>query len=1059
MLKHIYWICFLYLTIGSTCVLSQVPPEIQDPQVFGINKLPARTVFWPSPNLEEAKKTDYDHSVWVKSLNGKWQFHWSPDPQSRPVEFYKPGFQRNGWSTIDVPSTTERQGFGVPLYTNSIYPFKVNPPYVMDEPDPRYTTFRHRNPVGSYCRTFTVPREWEGKRIILHLAGASSGTYVWVNGQKIGYSQDSRLPAEFDITEALVSDENFLAIETYKYCDGSYLEDQDYWRLSGLYRDVFIRAVPSVSLWDIYAQPLVNMKDNTGSIKLFYSAVNFSGSEKSGFTVSASIFSPHGKELKKQEFKISPVGKGFNREISLEAIALNKVELWFTENPVQYRVFVELKQKGKTIEAHRLPVAFRKIEIEGSTLLLNGKKLKVRGVNRHEFSPDQGWAISKDEMIRDLELMKQAHVNFVRNAHYPNDPRWYELCSQYGMMVMDEANVESHGLSYHKRVLPGDKPEWEAACTDRMKRMVIRSRQFPCVTIWSFGNEAGYGNTFLKMREVTLAADPEQRLIQYADMNRAADMDSQTYPTIAWLKQHIQGKAVRKGERGESTNEEQHGKYPSGRPFLMNEYAHAMGNSLGNFNDYWQLIYENDMLAGGFVWDWVDQALWKNRNNHAEGFLYGGDFGDFPTDKNFCMNGLVGADRIPHPHYFELKKVYQPVAFKLTETNPVVVEVTNYQLAGNLMEYDIRYIIHEDGLKSSEGIIGPLDVAPLLKRTISLPDLVCDRSKESFITIQLLYRKDNLWAKRGDVFAWEQFQLGNPTSTKSQDLKQDFLKLKSVEAPDYYEINGTGFSVKISKSTGMISEYKADGVKLIESLRFNFWRALTDNDKGWKVDTKMGVWENEGENFQLLSLQVKDTGNVIEVLSGYLFKTTKSGLEMRTRIYSDGSVGMHYRFSIPEKVPDVPRVGLQFTLNNKFRDIEWYGRGPHENYMDRKTGAAMGIYQSALNNFITPYVRPQENANRCDIRWIKLTGSDKQILRFEAAGSHPFSASAWPYSQKAMTLANHNFALVKENIVTLNIDCAQMGVGGDNSWGLPVNDPYLIKPGVYTADFMIRFKP
>lgn len=1034
---------------------SLVPPEIQDPQVFGINKLPARTVFWPSPNLEEAKKSDYDHSSWVKSLNGKWQFYWSPDPQSRPVEFYKPGFRRNDWKTIDVPSTIERQGFGVPLYTNSVYPFKANPPFVMDEPALRFTSFKQRNPVGSYCRTFTVPQEWKGKHIILHLAGASSGTFVWVNGQRIGYSQDSRLPAEFDITGALIPGENFLAIETYKYCDGSYLEDQDYWRLSGLFRDVFIRAVPAVSLWDVYAQPVVNLKEMTGKITLHYSAVNFSEKEESGYTLSASVLSPQGKELKRQEFQLNRIEKGFNREVSLANLELTDIELWYTESPRQYQVLAELKKKGKTIEAYRLPVAFRKIEVAGNSLLLNGKKLKVRGVNRHEFSPGQGWAFTMQEAIRDLELMKQAHVNFVRNAHYPNDPRWYELCDRYGIMVMDEANIESHGMSYHKRVLPGDKPEWEAACIDRMQRMVIRSRQFPCVMMWSFGNEAGYGNTFQKMREVTLLSDPEQRLIQYADMNRVADMDSQTYPTIAWLKEHLQGKAVRKGERGESTNEEQHGKYPSGRPFLMNEYAHAMGNSLGNLDDYWQLINENDMLAGGFIWDWIDQAMWKNRNNHSEGFVYGGDFGDFPTDKNFCINGLIGADRLPHPHYFELKKVYQPLAFRLTGKNPVVVEMVNRQLAGNLNEYDFRYILHADGQQISEGRLSPADVAPLFKKQITIPGIVCDSAKECFLTIQLLYKNDNHWAKRGDVFAWEQFQL----SSREQKpvSKPATSKLQSMETPDYYTISGDGFSVKVNKSTGMISEYKADGNDLMKGVRFNFWRALTDNDKGWKVDKKMGVWEHEHENYQLLGVQMNEAINAMEVNSRYLFKATKAELEMRTRIYQDGSVGVDYRFSIPDQVPDIPRIGLQFTLNPELRDIEWYGRGPQENYIDRKTGAAIGIYQSALNDFITPYVRPQENANRCDIRWIKFTDANRQTLCFEAAESQTFSASAWPYSQKVLAGAGHDFELVKDNNLTVNIDCAQMGVGGDNSWGLPVNEPYLLKPGIYHSHFVITF--
>ena len=1061
-MRGVYFPTLFTLIFAGFLTFSQVPPEIENSRIFGINKLPARTVFWPAPDLGEANATNYEHSVWVKSLNGKWQFYWSPDPQSRPVDFYKPDFPRNGWSTIMVPSTIERQGFGTPLYTNSKYPFKVNPPFVMDEPDPEYTTFRHRNPVGSYCRTFTVPDEWEGKRVILHLAGSSSGTFVWVNGNKVGYSQDSRLPAEFDLTAYLVSGKNFLAIETYKYCDGSYLEDQDYWRLSGLFRDVFIRAVPQTTLWDIYAQPFVNLENRMGRIFLHYSAANFTGRPAKNLFLKVSVVSPDGKLIiENKKFNLESFKQGFSGEIKLPGIDVGKVLLWFDDKPLQYTVQIELKHKNRVVEAYKLPVAFRKIEVQGNTLLLNGKKLKIRGVNRHEFSPDQGWTIRREEMIRDLELMKQANVNFVRNAHYPTDPRWYELCDEYGMMVMDEANVESHGLSYHKRVLPGDDPDWTAACVDRMKRMVIRSRQFPSVLMWSFGNEAGYGNAFWEMRKATHECDPERRLIQYADMNVAADMDSQTYPTISWLKQHLQGKAVRKGERGESTNEEQHGKYPSGRPFLMNEYAHAMGNSLGNFHDYWQLIYENDLLSGGFVWDWVDQALYKNRKNPAEGFVYGGDFGDYPNDNNFCINGLVGADRTPNPHYYELQKVYQPVAFKLVSSKPLIIEMENRHMSVNLNEFHFRFQLIADGRQFSEGQLKDADIAPLTKKQIILPDSIAfDPAKECFLNVSLSLKEDKLWATSGHLIAWEQFQLNRPSNDDHPVSAKGYAKPETVETDTFFQISNDQFSVKIEKSSGMISEYKTgDEVWIDGSVRFNFWRALTDNDKGWKVDQKLGVWEHEGERYKLISMAVNTTaGDATEVKSEYLFEATQSKLEMRNLIYPDGTIEVDYHLTIPEQAPDVPRIGLQFSLSPEFNHIDWYGRGPHENYPDRKTGAAIGIYHSSIINFITPYVRPQENANRCDIRWIQFRSKNHRSLCFEATDNGKFSASAWPYSQKSLEQATHDFKLVKEQLVTINIDCAHMGVGGDNSWGLPVNEPYLIKPGIYRYKFRILSK-
>jgi len=861
------------------------------------------------------------------------------------------------------------------------------------------------------------------------------------------------------MTDYLVNGENFLAIEVYKYSDGSYLEDQDYWRLSGIFRDVFIRAVPQTTLWDVYTQPEVNLKNRQGSIVLHYTAANFSKRTAKNFALSVKVLSPSGETaVVDKTFNLEPVIPGFNNEIMLPEIGLGEVEMWFDDRPVQYKVLVELKTGGEVVEAYQLPVAFRKIEIAGNTILLNGKKFKIRGVNRHEFSPDQGWVVSKDEMVRDLELMKQANINFVRNAHYPNDPKWYELCGQYGMMVMDEANVESHGLSYHKRVLPGDKQGWTAACVDRMKRMVIRSRQFPSVLMWSLGNEAGYGNTFMAMREVARENDPELRLIQYADMNIAADFDSQTYPTIEWLKQHLQGKAVRKGERGESTNEEQHGKYPSGKPFMMNEYAHAMGNSLGNFDDYWKLIYENDILVGGFVWDWVDQALYKNPKNRAEGFVYGGDFGDYPNNGNFCINGLIGADRVPHPHYYELQKVYQPVSFKMNSINPLSIEIENRQLATNLNEYDLSFELIENGEVVSGGKLPSPDIAPLHKKEFKmLNDIKYNRDKECFIKFMFSLKTDCLWASKGHVVAWEQFQLTSQNTNQWQkpvDLLSQFVEFDTLHG---VSVQGKNFEVKIDETTGLISEYSFNGKPLIQDkVRFNFWRALTDNDLGWKVDQKMKVWENEGEQFLLKEFKTEVTeDNRIVQTSRYIFKNTQSNAEIRHTIDPDGGIQIDFELIVPENATNIPRVGLQFEIDKNLSDIEWYGRGPHENYIDRKTSAAVGIYRSTTEEFITPYVRPQENANRCDVRWISFGNYSNRIL-FSAVNGKYFSASAWPYSQVTLSQSTHDFELSECSFTTVNIDCAQMGVGGDNSWGLPVLPQYQLKPGKYNYSFEIE---
>ncbi|WP_455497364.1 glycoside hydrolase family 2 TIM barrel-domain containing protein [Coprobacter sp.] len=1057
-MKH--YLKTIFLLSATLPCFAQIPPEIQDARIIEINKLPARTAIWPAPTAQAAEKTNYEHSVWVKSLNGKWDFFWSANPQSRPIDFYKPEFNRNNWNKIDVPSTIERQGYGTPLYVNSTYPFKVNPPFVMGEPDHRYTSFKQRNPVGSFCRTFSIPEEWDGKEIILHLAGAGSAAFIWINGEKVGYTQDSRLPAEFSINKYLKKGENFLAIEVYKYCDGSYLEDQDFWRLSGIFRDVFIRAIPKSSLWDIYAQPILDLPTRKGEIKLHYTPVNFTERKSGNYTINISVISPSGKKLINKKFKIKNFEPGFGKEIKLPSIDLDTVELWYDERPSLYNAIIELNQNGKTVEAYKLPVAFRKIEVAGNTILLNGKKFKIRGVNRHEFSPDQGWVISKEEMIKDLELMKQGNVNFIRNSHYPNDPRWYELCDQYGIMVMDEANVESHGLSYHRRVLPGDKPEWTKACVDRMERMIIRDRQYPCVNMWSLGNEAGYGNAFVAMREATHKCDPELRLIQYADMNKVADIDSQTYPTVDWLKQHLKGKAVRKGERGESTNEEQHGKYPSGRPFLLSEYAHAQGNSLGDLIDYWNLFYEHDMLIGGFIWDWVDQALWKNQNNPSAGYLYGGDFGDYPNNRNNLINGLISADRIPHPHYYEMKKVYQPIAFELINNKPFTINITNRFSATDLNKYDLKYQIQENGKVTTEGILPVISIEPCSSQKIILPGhLQYDPEKECFLKISMQLRDSEIWAKEGFTIAWEQFRLNKvqPCITLPMPATNPALL---QETDSIYFIKGDFFSVSIDRKTGMLSSYIVNNKELIkEPVRFNFRRVLTDNDKGWKVGEKMQIWQEAANRYTMQQLQIISTDKEKTIIKGeYLFSDSKAVATVQHTIFTNGNIEIDYNIDIPKnlKLPNIPRIGLQFEIEKELQNIDWYGRGPHENYIDREAGAAIGTYHSDINKWITPYVQPQENANRGDIRWLRFSYGTHQ-LQFSAL-EKPFSASAWPYSQTMLEQSNHNFELRPHSNTILNIDCIQMGVGGDCSWGLPVLQKYQIKPGNYQYKLKISAK-
>ena len=822
---------------------------------------------------------------------------------------------------------------------------------------------------------------------------------------------------------------------------------------------MFIRAVPKISLWDIYAQPELDLSSHKGKINLHYTPANFTEKRDSDYKINISVFSPLGKKLVNKNFKIKDFAPGFGKESKLPAIELDTVQLWYDESPIQYKVLVELSKKGKTIEAYKLPVAFRKIEVDGNKILLNGKKFKIRGVNRHEFSPDQGWVISKEEMIKDLELMKRGNINFIRNAHYPNDPRWYELCDQYGIMIMDEPNIESHGLSYLRKVLPADLPEWSKACIDRMQRMVIRDRQYPCVTMWSLGNEAGYGNAFVEMRKITHRYDPELRLIQYADMNRVADIDSQTYPTADWLRQHLKGKAVRKGERGESTSIEQHGKYPSGKPFLLSEYAHAQGNSLGDLIDYWELIYKHDMLIGGFIWDWVDQALCKDPSNPSAGYLYGGDFGDFPNDKNGCIDGLISADRIPHPHYYEMQKVYQPVAFRLIDNQPLTIDVTNRLLTTDLNKYDFKYQIQENGKITSEGILPEISVSPCSSRKITLPDHIrYDLKKENFLKISMQRREPEIWAKEGFTVAWEQFKLNDIKPSITLAMPKASNPAILYESDTLYTIKGDFFEVKFNRKNGMLSSYSINNKELIKvPVRFNFRRALTDNDRGWKVGEKMKIWQDAGLCYTVQQFQIISSDKDKTVIKGeYTFTDSKATATIEHSIFANGTIKIDYNISIPQDLPNIPRIGLQFEIEKELQNIDWYGRGPHENYIDRESGAAIGIYRTTLNQWTTPYVRPQENSNLGGIRWLRFSQGTHQ-LQFSAVGE-PFCASAWPYTISTLEQTTHDFELKMHNNIIVDIDCNQMGVGGDCSWGLPVLQKYQIKPGKYQYKFIISAK-
>jgi beta-galactosidase len=1041
----------------------------QNQAVFGINKLPPRNTAWPCPDTASAWKSNYDYSPWVQSLNGSWSFSWAPDPDSRPKNFFSPDFDASKWKNITVPSCWELEGlkidpigqnnYGVPIYTNSNYPFSTKHiPHILDEPSKSYTSYLQRDPVGSYRRYFTLPANWGHGRTLIHFAGVSSAMYLWVNGHKVGYSENSRVPAEFDITDYLKPGSNLLAVEVYRWSDGSILEDQDMWRLSGIFRDVFLYHTPDVSIWDFYTGAVLDNTLQNANINLRYTlrkAAPVSGDLR----IRLFLRGPGGKTGKQPliDEAINTVDTGFNKERSTASVLIQHPLLWTSETPNLYDALVELTLNGKVIESRRMDLGFRKIEVRDKQLFINGVSIKIKGVNRHESDPSGGYTITRANIEKDIKLIKQANLNFVRTSHYPNDPRWYELCNRYGLFLMDENNLETHGISYHKRILPGDNLSWEPAVTDRMKRMVIRDRNNPSIVIWSLGNEAGYGNDFIAMRDTARASDPQLRPIHYADMNLAADFDSQTYPTTTWLVQHVQGKAIRTGEHGEiDMLAQQHGPYPSGKPFIANEYAHAEANSLGNLQDYWDVFEKYPMLLGGFIWEWADQSLYKTDNKDKRFLAYGGDFGDQPNDAYRCIKGLVSGERIPRPHYWEAKKVFQYIKVTADNIQKGRVSVQNKYFFTSLSDFTGEWVLEENGKAIAQGKLNQLNTKPGESQVITIPwgTPIWKHDSAYFLTVKFRLRTNTLWADAGHIVAWDQIQVNEPKVLPAYNpLSKNKVSLTHDTSGWGASVNGV--TIKIDGRRGWLSSYKTNGQEnLVSPLKPNFWRAPTDNDLGWKAPQLMAPWKDAVANAQLQSLTGTSTRDGASITAVLKLPVDSATVSMIYLLRSDGSLQVAMHLNMSDKAPELTRIGVTFGIPGKNDGIEWYGRGPEENYRDRKTGAAVGLYKTTVNDWITPYVRPQENANRTDIRWINFADNIGKGLSVHAV-DNLFAVSAWPYTQADLEATTHNYALPHENFITVNVDGFQMGVGGDNSWGYPPHKEYrILQKGEY--DFAIE---
>jgi len=999
-------------------------PEWQDPLVVGVNKLPSRAEAIPYQDISSAIIADREKSPFWKSLNGDWKFWWCGRPADRPTDFYKTDFDDKTWKTIPVPSCQEMHGYGNPHYTNVRFPFPANPPFV----DENY------NPVGSYRTSFELPKDWESRRTIIRFGGVYSGFYVWVNGQKVGYSEDSKGPAEFDLSKFVKPGKNLLAVEVYRWTDGSYLEDQDMIRWSGIFRDVELMSTPKNYIRDftIKATPAGQNGEATVS-------ADFSGEPNVDLEFAVKIVDQSGKDVIK-----SSSSTGANGKATIKVGFVN-AHLWSAEDPYLYTAVLELRDKA-TNTSHTVSsrVGVRSIDWSDGVFKVNGKPVKLLGANRHEADPVRGQAITRERMEQDAKLFKQFNLNTVRCSHYMNDPYWYELCDRYGIYVVDEANIESHGMGYSMERSLGNQPIWQKAHLDRTERLVTCNKNFPSVIMWSLGNEAGPGVNFEATSKYIHSTDPS-RPVHYERYNEVTDVDSVMYPSVDYVKSE--------------------GLRSSKKPFFVCEYAHAMGNAIGNLKEYVEQYDQHPRLMGGCIWDWVDQGLSQIGPDGRPFYAYGGDWDDYPNDGPFCNNGIVLPDRQITPKLWEVKKIYQRVAMAPVDTATGKIRVQNKYSFTNLNMFSWSWTLSEDGKQISGGTIESPDIAASQTKEVQIPVgmTIKKPGREYFLRISLKTKTDAEWAKAGHEVAWEQMEVANQLLAPVSKL-DGMPNLTINDSDARIDLKGKGVELSFDKQTGLLSSYKVDGKETIaRGPWMNTFRAFVDND----IWLQKSYWDSG-----LGTMAHRSIATSIEKLSGSAARVT---VEMDCRgfkgrgffhkaiytILGDGSVTVDNEFTPVGDVPQLPKIGLEIRLNRQYDTFTWFGRGPMESYPDRKQAMDVGLYSGLVADQYQQYVRPQENGNKEDVRWAALTDRNGNGLIFQA--SDHLAVTASHFDARDVDNARHengeprkNTPFYDRNETIVCLDAQQMGLGGASCGPSPLQQ-YICKPGART--WRVSMKP
>lgn len=1021
-------IMFLRLSIAGLLLCSSamaqqwadVPAEIENPRITGIHKEPAHATLMPYTSLSEALKGDRKSSSRCLLLNGVWKFNWASWPQKRPAHFYEPAYDVSGWDDITVPSNWQIQGYGTPFYSNFTYTFKKDFPHVMSTPPANYTAFKDRDPVGSYRRDFTLPQQWQGKRIFLSFEGVDAGFFLWINGKKVGYSVNSRNVAEFDVTDVVKPGKNTLAVEVYQYTVGSYLEDQDMWRLSGIFRSVYLWNAPVEHIRDFSVKTILDKQYRDATLAVTTSVHNYSTTLAAARDLQVKLYKD-GRLVNTGQVKVPALQPGEEKNVTL-SIPVKQPEKWTAETPALYTTVLQLGD-----ELLSTPTGFRDVHIEGRRLLVNGVAVKLKGVNRHENWPESGHTVNEEEMIKDILLIKQANCNHIRTCHYSDDPRWYELCDKYGLYVLAEANLECHGAMNEFN----DEPSVKDAIIDRNVANVTNFRNHPSVIIWSLGNECGSGGGNFRAALQTIK-QIDDRPVHYEGFgigtDNPADIDSRMYATPADVEKSANDADLHK-------------------PYYLCEYSHAMFNSMGAVDTYNDLFDKYPSLLGGCIWEWQDQGIWNRRNRTHPIMAFGGGFGEYPNDHYFIHKGVVFSDRTPKPHYPELKHAYQWISVK--ENNGLITIGNRYQFT-NLKDFQGKWTLLKNGIPADSGLLETGSIAPGGEKTVKVPFKQPLASAEYLLNISFVSRNATLWAEKGFEVATQQLPITNPVMPAaslagapqwSSDSNGVHIQLKDWQL--LFDTH-TGAFTKMDKNNQPLL-LPGGGPSLI------LWRAPHRNDDMWA--------DKEWQKYGLKNLHwtagipvVKDSANAL-CIAVTLTGTGKEDFHLQHHVlYMIDKSGIIRAYNhVDFSKTDVPlgRVGVRMLFNRQLDQFQYYGRGPMENYGDRKSGAEAGIYSSTVYKQLTPYEKPMEAGNHEDVRWAALSTGTQPVLKVQRLNNW-LQVSALPYKDEDLEPTEYRIDLPPVNATVLCVSGYTMGVGSNSCGPVPL-PPYLLQSA--PADF------